>query len=164
MNVSATYKRCGTRLRKLINDNKGRKLEDGRGLGGIGRLTSKKIDTLQNYYGFAIRQNAGNLKQMQADVKAVPYHVASSAKHPMHDFCPNDSWCKFKSDPENYKHKHGLPECVLKFILPIFNDLADETLLRKCLHGKTQNNNECLNKMIWDRCSKEFFVEKEAIE
>lgn len=82
----------------------------------------------------------------------------------MHHLCPENSWCKYKIDPENYKHKNGLPKCVVKFIEPVFQDLSDDALLQKCLHGKTQNNNESLNKIIWDRCSKEYYVEKEVIE
>uniref|UniRef100_A0A0B7BM13 Uncharacterized protein n=1 Tax=Arion vulgaris TaxID=1028688 RepID=A0A0B7BM13_9EUPU len=57
-------------------------------------------------------------------------------------------------------HKNGLPDAVIKFIETVFKDLVDENLLRKCIHGKTQNTNECLNKLIWDRCPKEYFVEK----
>ncbi|KAI8731216.1 Short-chain collagen C4 [Biomphalaria glabrata] len=162
--VGHVQKRCGTRLRRLVNDNKGRKLDDGKGISGIGRLTSKKIDTLQNYFGFAIRQNSGNLDQMKADVKAVLFHVGSSEKIPRHDYCPDNSWCKYKLDPKSYKHKNGLPEAVIKFLEPIFVDLANEELLRKCTHGKTQNRNENLNKLIWERCPKELYVEKETIE
>lgn len=106
--VGHVQKRCGTRLRRLVNESKGRKLEDGKGIGGMGRLTKKKIDTLQNYFGFSIRQNAGNLTQMQADVKAVLYHVASTDSCPRHEFCPENLWCKYKLDPNNYKHRHGL--------------------------------------------------------
>ena len=36
-------------------------------------------------------------------------------------------------------------------IKPIFDDLASQTLLWKCLPGKTQNNNECLSIFVWDR-------------
>lgn len=162
--VGHVQKRCGTRLRRLVQENKGKKLNDGKSIGGIGRLTAKKIDTLQNYYGFSIRQNAGNLDQMAADVRAVLHHVGSSEKKPMHDFCPANSWCKYKVDPQNYKHRNGLPDAVIGLIEPIFNDLASTQLLRKCLHGKTQNNNECLNKLIWDRCSKEYYVEVRTVE
>ena len=162
--VGHVQKRCGTRLRRLINDNKGKKLDDGKGLGGAGRLTKKKIDTLQNYFGFSIRQNSSNLEKMRADVMAVLYHVASTDENSQHHLCPSDSWCKYKMDPDTYKHKHGLPTSVVKFIKPVFEDLSDEKLLRKCLHGKTQNVNECLNKLIWDRCSKEYYVEKDTVE
>ena len=40
-------------------------------------------------------------------------------------------------------------------IMHIFRDLGSEELLRKCLHGTTQNNNEALNGVIWQKCPKE---------
>ena len=80
--------------------------------------------------------------------------------------CPvaDDAWCKYSLDPDNFKHKHGLPEAIVQLIEPIYDDLSDATLLSKCLHGRTQNNNECLNKFIWDRCSKEVFVGRQTVE
>ena len=35
---------------------------------------------------------------------------------------------------------------------------SDDKLLERCMHGKTQNNNECLNSVVWKRCPKEIFV------
>ena len=164
--VGHVQKRCGTRLRRLKQENRGLKLGDGKGLSGAGRLTDKVIDTLQNYYGFAIRQNAGKLDAMEQSVKAVLPHVASSEENPMHDNCPDGegSWCRYKRDPESYKHRKGLPIDIVEFIKPVFDDLSSRKLLEKCVHGKTQNNNECLNKLIWDRCSKEYFVGVETVE
>ena len=126
----------------------------------------QKIDTLKNYMGFAIRSNPGNLEGMKQSVSAVLDHVASTDSNPMHDQCPDDleSWCKFKLDKDNYKHRHGLPLPVRDFIRPVFKDLANEELLKKCLHGKMQNANECLNKLIWDRCNKETYVAVPVIE
>lgn len=43
-------------------------------------------------------------------------------------------------------------------IKPIFRDLADTNLLKKCLHGRTQNPNECVNSVIWNRLPKTVFV------
>ncbi|KAK3776186.1 hypothetical protein RRG08_063729 [Elysia crispata] len=160
--VGHVQKRVGSRLRRLKNSNKSTKLADGKGLTGKGRLTDKIIDTMQNFYGLAIRQNAGNLEAMSQAVSAILPHVASTDANPMHDNCP-ESWCQFKSST-GYKHKHGLPQCIVEFIKPIFDDLSSPDLLQKCLHGKTQNRNECLNKLIWDRCSKEYFVEKNVVE
>ena len=73
-------------MRRLKTEYKGTKLEDGKGIGGAGRLTDTKIDTLQNYYGFAIRQNKGNLEGMTAavKVKGVLSHVAATADNPSH--------------------------------------------------------------------------------
>ena len=38
--------------------------------------------------------------------------------------------------------------------MPIFKDLSKPELLKKCLRGKTQNNNECLNGVVWKGCRK----------
>ena len=53
---------------------------------------------------------------------------------------------------------------VSDFIKPIFSDLSDDNLLKRCLHGKTQNSNEALNGLIWKRCPKDIFVGRETIE
>lgn len=37
-------------------------------------------------------------------------------------------------------------------------------MLEKCLHGKTQNQNESLNGMVWQRIPKEVFVGLETLE
>jgi hypothetical protein len=58
--VGNVQKRMGARLRKLKQEYKGKKLEDGKSISGQGRLTVKEIDSLQNYYGMAIRRIAGN--------------------------------------------------------------------------------------------------------
>ena len=75
--VGHVQKRVGMRCRRLKQDWKGKKLEDGEGIAGAARLTDKMIDTLQNYYGFAIRQNAGNLTGMSKAVKAILAHLSS---------------------------------------------------------------------------------------
>ena len=36
--------------------------------------------------------------------------------------------------------------------------------MQKCLHGKTQNNNESLNGLIWKRCPKDVFVGHVTLE
>ena len=59
------------------------KVSDKRGLGGEGRLTDKKIDMLQNYVGFAIHSNPGNLDGMKKSVSAVVDHIASTDSNPM---------------------------------------------------------------------------------
>ena len=39
-------------------------------------------------------------------------------------------------------------------MLPIYHALTKPELLKKCLHGKTQNANESFNGMIWNRIPK----------
>ena len=43
-------------------------------------------------------------------------------------------------------------------------DLSNDNLLKKCLHGQTQNNNESLNGVIWKRCPKDVFVGRSTLE
>ena len=40
--------------------------------------------------------------------------------------------------------------------VPIFNDPQQARVVKKCLRGKTQNNNECLNGIVWKGCRKMF--------
>lgn len=49
-------------------------MSDGKGLCGAGRLTLKITDTIQNLYGWAIRDNQGNAKAM---AKAISKHYSS---------------------------------------------------------------------------------------
>ena len=129
------------------------------------------IDRLQNYYGIAIGQNKNNLIKIQAAVRATLFHVISSKENNWH--CSNcsegkDSWCKFHQDKANgtstYKPGTGLPLDIVMKLKPIFSELSDESLLEKCLHGKTQNQNESFNSMIWDQIPKTRYVPPTQLE
>ena len=154
--VGHVQKRMGTGLRKIKKDKK---------LGGRGRLTDHVIDSLQTYYGKAIRSNSGDLEGMQRAVWAILYHSASTDEKPQHEFCPDgpNSWCKYKRG-EPYVHKNALPEEIVLSIKPLFERLSDATLLQKCLHGFTQNQNESLNKEIWSLCPKTEYVGARTIQ
>ena len=154
--VGHVQKRVGTRLRNLKKMVKN--------LGGRGKLTNKLIDKLQNYYGIAVRSNVGNLQGMKKAIHASLFHVASSKTNVWHDHCPRgeSSWCRYQADKvtglETYKPGSGLPMDVIKQIKPIYNDLSRDDLLQKCLHGKTQNQNEAFNALIWERVPKATYV------
>uniref|UniRef100_A0A1B6FKM2 Uncharacterized protein n=1 Tax=Cuerna arida TaxID=1464854 RepID=A0A1B6FKM2_9HEMI len=49
-------------------------------------------------------------------------------------------------------------------IKPIFRDLSNPELLKRCLHGGTQNQSESLNNMIWARLPKRTFVMLTTLE
>ena len=49
-------------------------------------------------------------------------------------------------------------------MLSIFLELPDDSLLQKCLHGKTQNQNESFNGVIWQRVPKDVRVNKVTFE
>ena len=134
---------------------KGKKLADGKGVSGKGRLTDKAVNTLQNYYGMVIRQNMGDLQGMRKAVGAVLYHCSDiKDEETRHQFCPTGekSWCKWQSDKftgkRQYKQRINLPSVIKNELFPIFQDLSSESLLSRCLHGLTQNANEALNHII----------------
>ena len=148
-------KRLGSRLRSLKKRLGKNHLEDGKPIGGKGRLTDKVIDKLQVYYGKAIRQNTHSVDAMQNAIMAIWHHNKSTDDNPDHDLCPEgeNSWCGFQRDAakgtSDYIHKDPIPEAVANAILPTFEALSEESLLMKCLHGGTQNQNEAINGLIW---------------
>lgn len=149
-------KRLGTALRKLASDKK---------LGGKGKLTGKMIDKMQNYFGIALRNNTSSTEAMYKAIWATFFHLSSNINQPFHGKCPegSNSWCSFQRAKANdqlnsYKHKPGLPIEIVRAIKPIYERLTSKEMLAKCLHGKTQNNNECFNGTVWRRCPKETYV------
>jgi hypothetical protein len=52
----------GTRLRRLLEEKVGPKLQDGNTVEGKERLSKFEIDKFQNYRGLAVRRNINNLE------------------------------------------------------------------------------------------------------
>ena len=168
--VGHVQKRMRTRLRKLKSDYRGRKLADGKPLGGKGRLTDVQIDQITTYYGNAIRANKHNLEGMRRAIWAIYFHKRSTDEDAVHSFC--GEWCSYLKAQKaeevlSYKHQNNLPVTVMDVIRPTFKDLVDTNLLRKCLDGYTQNANESFNSIIWIICPKNknhgFRVAKTAV-
>ena len=108
---------------------------------------------------------------MQAAVRAKLFHVASSKENNWrYPHIPEgkDSWCKFHQDRVNgtstYKPGLGLPLDIAMKLKPIFAELSDESLLDKCLHGKTQNQNKSFNSVIWNRIPKTRYLSLTQLE
>ncbi|CAN7990883.1 unnamed protein product [Ixodes hexagonus] len=107
------------------------------------RLTEKDIDSLQYYYGKAIRENTHALEAMRKAVWAIYFHKLSTDEDPNHGLCPpgESSWCGYNrslalGSAEPYQHKNFLPETVMTSIKPTFQALAAPELQRKCLQGE----------------------------
>ena len=81
-----------------------------------------------------------------------------------HDNCPEgaDSWCGYQRDKTNktkfFKPRKGLLRDVSKYVKPIFVDLCNEELFKRCLDCKTQNQNESFNATVWNRLPKTTYV------
>ena len=168
--VGHVQKRLGSRLRSLKKRQGTTRLADGKAIGGKGRLTDKRIDKLQVYYGKAIRQNTHDIDCMQNAVMAIWHHSKSTDENPDHDLCPpgEQSWCGFQRDiskgTADYVHESPIPEAVADAIYPTFEALSDESLLSRCLHGGTQNQNEAINGLIWQRATKETHASTPTVE
>ena len=167
--VGHVQKRMETALRNLKVQHRGQKLSDGKTIGGAGRLTDRLINTLQNYYGDAIRRNKGDLEQMMKAVQASLLHLNSSNEHPRHHLCleGENSWCKWqvaRALGKVYDHKDPIPEAIVALLKPIYARLGSRSLLEKCIQGYTQNANEALHQLVWKFCPKELFLGKVGID
>ena len=78
--VVHVQKRMGSRLRSLK-----KRLDDGKPIGGRGRLTDNVTDSMQVYYGEAIRNTTHSVKAMQDAIWAVWYHMQSTDQNPDHN-------------------------------------------------------------------------------
>ena len=94
-------KRMGSRLQKrkqegYFSSAKWKKVS----LGGKGHLTEALTDSFHNYYGEAIRRNAGDIKLMKKAVLAIYYHSILTDAKSQHQYCPKGhaSWCKYEQD------------------------------------------------------------------
>ena len=80
--TSNITKRLGASLQALVKIYKGKRLSDGRGIGGKGSLTTKRIDTFQNFYGAAVRNNKENSKEMSKATQAILKYYSGSLENP----------------------------------------------------------------------------------
>ncbi|GFW31260.1 uncharacterized protein TNCV_2578411 [Trichonephila clavipes] len=95
--VGHVQKRMGTRLRNILKMSKGIKLSDGKNISGRGRLTLKEVDSIQHYYGLAIRKNLSSVEDVKRAIWAIYFHKLSTEDNPQHALCPlgEDSWCGY---------------------------------------------------------------------
>ena len=125
--VGHIQKRVGSRLRKLKEKNKGI------GGKGKGKLTDKVINTLQNYYGMAIRNNTGDIT-MKKSIAAVIHNCTQKdnvSKEVRHQYYPVSgcSWCKFQKNKFNGTEikpdRINMSEEVFEKVRPIFIELSE---------------------------------------
>lgn len=150
--IGHVQKRMGTRMRNVLKKHQGIKLSDGKGLGGLGRLTLQRIDYFQRLYGNAIRDNKGNAQEMSRQTKAILKHYSDPADHT----CCIPEKCSYLRDPENHKPiQKALPPAVVSVIQPVFDDLSNPKLLDGCTNLQTQNRNESFHHCVWGFVPKE---------
>lgn len=164
--IGHVQKRVGSNLRRL---RKKLPADRKKAIFGKGKLTDASINYIQNCYGLAIRQNTGNLYQMVKNVAAILPHCSDNSDDAQrHKYCnrEEDSWCSYWNKTKQYKHKFSIKESVQHEpeIKSLFERLREHSLLEKCLHGKTQNVNEAMNGIIWTKCPKIVYVNRQTLE
>ena len=125
---------------------------------------------MQVYYGNAIRAHPRDLEGMVKACWAVFYHSLSTDERPRHHCCPKgaESWCKYQRALALHQdvppHTPTIPADLEQYVKPVFDSLCEEKLLKRCLLGATQNQNESLNNNIWARAPKTEYASRTTIE
>ncbi|GFX93454.1 uncharacterized protein TNCV_1093941 [Trichonephila clavipes] len=124
--------------------SKGIKLSDGKNISGHGRLTLKEVDSIQHYYGLAIRKNLSSVEDVKRAIWAIYFHKLSTEDNPQHALCPlgEDSWCGYNRSIVILYSQAFFTRVNFIESEKVFRDLTEKDLLKKCLHGRTQNPNE----------------------
>ncbi|KAJ4447262.1 hypothetical protein ANN_09266, partial [Periplaneta americana] len=143
-------KRLGTALRKAVSEwrTRGCKL-GGRGHGTLKAMTIAK---LQKYYQKAILDNRGNLLAMKSAIYATLFHSISTDEKPQHGIALLAQ--KVGASIRGQSHR----------MMPVYQRLASNTLLERCLKCLTQNANESLHSVIWRHCPKDSFGSKRRVD
>ena len=114
------------------------------------------------------------LVSMRKAVFVTLFHLMSTNESPHHNHCPTgqDSWCFFNKAitrneepaPHAQEIQRPLKHEVADQLFPVYQRMADPSLLKRLAKGKTQNANECLHSVIWSKCPKTVFVGKQRVE
>ena len=169
--INHVSKRLGTALRKLAAS--GKKAGVTLGGRGFGKLKQTTIVQLTKYYGLAVCAHPNDVDGMQDAVLATFEHSSSTDEKPQHSKCPvgADSGCFFQKaratgeepGPHRVNIHTPLSADVAKHVKEVYARLSHKDLLGRCKRGLTQNANESLHSMVWQKCPKTSFVGIERV-
>ncbi|GFT86323.1 uncharacterized protein TNCV_3258491 [Trichonephila clavipes] len=153
----------GTSLRNAVKEWRVRGVSfRGKSRGSLKVATVKKWS---RYYQNVIHSNKGDVEEMKTAIYETLFHSISTDQKPQHFKCPTgkDSWCIFQAalargevlGPHVKHAKTPLKEAHLAKIMSIYQRLASNELLQRCIRCVTQNANENLHSIIWGKYSKE---------
>ncbi|GFY36686.1 uncharacterized protein TNCV_2566491 [Trichonephila clavipes] len=168
--VNHVAKRLGTALQNKVKEWWSKNVT----LGGRkqGSLTDATITKLQNFYRKAIVDNVPEVEKMKASIFATLFHCMSTDAKPMHSKCPDGklSWCFYnraKADnkvPGSHKSmKTKLSEEVVAKIMPVYQRLASNEILLRCVSGKPKMLMKVCIAVFGGNAPKDVFVSKKRI-
>ena len=162
--IGQVQKRLGKALYEFQSSST--KLSNGKPMKGRdGRLTKKAIEKLKKNYGKAVRNNVNRnialtserdsaVKKMQVEIKAGLYHCLKISNQERHKYCPVNSWCKFKKGLPCPNKPHHLDGVFKEPLEKIYDRLSEPALHIRCLPEYSQNANESVNALAWNKCPK----------
>ena len=143
--VGHVQKCLGSRLRPLKKQQRTTQLADGKAIGRKGRLTDKRIDNGK----FILARQSGKIHVTLIVFKMLSWPIGITQNQQM-----------------------KIPIMISVLLVSnlevaskgTFKALSGESLLSRCLHGGTQNQNEAINGLIWQRATKETHVSTPTVE
>ena len=94
------------------------------------------------------------VKKMQVEIKAGLYHCLKISNQERHKYCPVNSWCKFKKGLPCPNKPHHLDGVFKEPLEKIYDRLSEPALHIRCLPEYSQNANESVNALAWNKCPK----------
>ena len=95
------------------------------------------------------------VKKMQVEIKAGLYHCLKISNQERHKYCPVNSWCKFKKGLPCPNKPHHLDGVFKEPLEKIYDRLSEPAALHiRCLPEYSQNANESVNALAWNKCPK----------
>ncbi|KAK4324624.1 hypothetical protein Pmani_004737 [Petrolisthes manimaculis] len=158
--INHISKRVGKALRNYVQ-KKSRK-------GSLTQVSEVTLGKIQEYYRKAIIRNK-NVEKMRKAIFAIIEHCSSTDDDPCHELCPEGvaTWCFFnrakavgKPAGSHEQHVHyPIHQDIKADLYAIMRKYSTDDLLSRCI----QNDNESLNSVMWNKCSKNMFYHKDRL-
>lgn len=110
-------------------------------------------------------QSGTSAAEIRDDILSSFYHCSSSDENSKHHLYQptKDSWCFYNKafadneQPKSHRDMNSqcqLSEDELSLVKEVYDRLAEDDMMLKCLAGRTESPNESLYSRIWSICSK----------
>ncbi|GFW43862.1 uncharacterized protein LOC101238613 [Trichonephila clavipes] len=120
---------------------------------------SKGYESVKNFYGINTVTKLECIGHVQKRVGRLRQLKKKRRKCPLKDLRVGVVTQRAKAAGSPLKEiEQGLPNKIINQIKPTYLKLCNETLLKKCLHGKTQNCNESYNNILWNIVPQNIFI------
>lgn len=134
------------------------------------QLTNKIIKDLSEYYGLAIRRNldsVGGMKKYGLCITIqfpVTKGLTIRTAHQARNLGASGAKHEAADTLDSYDHPPPLDDEIQVILKPIYEELASDELLERCLGSNTQNNNKSFNSCVWQLAPKHIFCGRKVLE